>query len=86
MERCRIERFQKEIGVLEEVKADMSRELFEMEAANPGSVSLSAGSCSICRNAFGSENENVTGNTEFHGCTRPDGQPCRYPDTIERQF
>ena len=30
--------------ILEEVKADMSRELFELEVANPGSVSLSAGS------------------------------------------
>ncbi len=54
--------------ILEEVKADMSRELFEMEAANPGSVSLSAGSCSICRNES--------------GCTRPAGQPCRYPQTM----
>lgn len=72
--------------ILEEVKADMSRELFEMEAANPGSVSLSAGSCSICRNAFGceteSENETGTGNAAPHGCTRSNGQPCRYPDTM----
>lgn len=72
--------------ILEEVKADMSRELFEMEAANPGSVSLSAGSCSICRNAFGceteSETETGTGNAAPHGCTRSNGQPCRYPDTM----
>ena len=54
--------------ILSDVKADMTRELLELEASNPGSVSLSAGSCSICRNTS--------------GCTRPDGQPCRHPDTM----
>ncbi|MDD6816837.1 MAG: DUF2284 domain-containing protein [Firmicutes bacterium] len=74
------------LRILSDVKADMTRELLELEAANPGSVSLSAGSCSICRKSFGSEteseNETVTGTAAPHGCTRPDGQPCRYPDTM----
>ena len=52
---------------MEEVKARMSEELFAMEAEHPGSISLSAGSCSIC----GKEN-----------CTRPQGKPCRYPDKL----
>ena len=72
--------------ILGDLKSEMTRELFEMEATNPGSVSLSAGSCSICRNAFGceneSENETGTGNAAPHGCTRSNGQPCRYPDTM----
>lgn len=54
--------------ILGDLKSEMTRELFEMEATNPGSVSLSAGSCSICRNES--------------GCTRPAGQPCRYPQTM----
>lgn len=44
------------LRIMEEVKARMSEELFAMEAEHPGSISLSAGSCSIC----GKEN-----------CTRP---------------
>ena len=49
------------LRIMAEVKARMSEELFAMEAAHPGSVSLSAGSCSVC----GEEN-----------CTRPQGMPC----------
>ena len=55
------------LRIMAEVKARMSEELFAMEAAYPGSVSLSAGSCSVC----GEEN-----------CTRPQGEPCRYPDKL----
>ena len=55
------------LRIMAEVKARMSEELFAMEAAYPGSVSLSAGSCSVC----GEED-----------CTRPQGKPCRYPDKL----
>lgn len=53
--------------IMHEVKRDMSRQLYEMEAIYPGTVSLSAGSCTIC----GPEN-----------CTRREGQPCRCPEKI----
>ena len=45
----------------------MSRELFELEKEFPGSVSLSAGSCGMCRGG---------------GCTRPEGKPCRFPEKM----
>ena len=47
-------------------KARMSQALFRLEEKFPGSVSLSAGSCSLCHD----------------NCTRPDGLPCRYPDKL----
>lgn len=53
--------------IMEEVKAQISEELFEMEKKVPGSISLSAGSCSIC----GAEN-----------CTRIEGKACRHPEKI----
>ena len=52
--------------VIEEVKQALSEELFEREKNEPGSISLSAGSCSLCTN----------------GCSRLDGEPCRYPDKM----
>lgn len=52
--------------VVEEVKQALSEELFEREKNEPGSISLSAGSCSLCTN----------------GCSRLDGEPCRYPDKM----
>ncbi len=75
-------------ALLESVKEDMSRELYQLEEANPGSVSLSAGSCSLCREAFGGM---VDGAEEWgapaesgqgRGCTRLSGQPCRYPEKM----
>ena len=39
------------MSVLSEVKDHMSQELFEMERKFPGSISLSAGSCGLCRKA-----------------------------------
>ena len=62
---------QKEIDqILEEViwkeKGLLSRELMELEKKYPGSVSLSAGSCQLCKN----------------GCTKPQGQPCRFPEQM----
>lgn len=53
--------------IMLEVKADMSRELYELEKEHPGSVSLSAGSCDLCKE---------------EGCTRTEGLPCRYPDQM----
>lgn len=53
--------------IMSEVKDDMSRGLYMMEKRYPGSVSLSAGSCSMCR-------------TE--GCSRKDNKPCRHPELM----
>lgn len=50
--------------ILAEVKAQMGEELYAMEKEYPGSVSLSAGSCSMCSE---------------EGCSRPEGAPCRRP-------
>lgn len=47
-------------------KQKLSNILYEKEAAHPGSISLSAGSCGFCKN----------------GCTRPDGLPCRFPEKM----
>ena len=52
--------------VVEEVKQALTEELFAMEEAYPGSISLSAGSCSLCTD----------------GCSRLENQPCRYPDKM----
>lgn len=46
-------------------KKKLTAELMEMEKENPGSVSLSAGSCMNCK-----------------PCTRPMGEPCRFPDKM----
>ena len=40
--------------------------LMEEEKKHPGSISLSAGSCQLCKN----------------GCAKPLGQPCRFPDQM----
>ena len=52
--------------IMQEVKDDMSRELYELEKEYPGSISLSAGSCSMCK----------------EGCTRTEGLSCRYPELM----
>ena len=52
--------------IMLEVKEDMSRELYELEKQYPDSISLSAGSCSLCKD----------------GCTRAVGEPCRYPEMM----
>ena len=53
--------------IMHEVKDDMSRELFELEEKIPGSVSLCAGSCTIC----GPD-----------GCSRTEGLTCRHPEKM----
>ena len=53
--------------IMLEVKQDMSRELYELEKSYSGSISLSAGSCDLCKE---------------EGCTRTQGKPCRYPDKM----
>lgn len=45
----------------------LSEELFKLEETAPGSISLSAGSCSICGKGR---------------CTRAGGEPCRFPDKM----
>lgn len=47
-------------------KQNLSDRMMEEEKKYPGSISLSAGSCSRCKG----------------GCTRPQGKPCRFPDEI----
>ena len=51
---------------LEKVKQELSEELFEREKKTPGSTSLSAGSCLLCK-----------GN-----CGRKENEPCRFPDKM----
>ena len=58
---------ERSLEIMAEVKEKITAELFEMENTHPGSVSLSAGSCSICGKG---------------NCTRPSGKPCRYPDKM----
>lgn len=53
--------------LMAQVKAELTETLYAKEAENPGSVSLSAGSCNIC----GESN-----------CSKKDGQPCRFPDKM----
>lgn len=49
------------------MKDEMSQHLFEKEKEIPGSISLSAGSCSICG----------AGN-----CTKLEKKPCKHPETM----
>lgn len=53
--------------LMKQVKAELTEDLFAEEEKHPGSVSLSAGSCSIC----GEDN-----------CTKKDGMPCRSPEKM----
>lgn len=55
------------IEILKKVKDEMSVYLYEAEGKSAGSVSLSAGSCSLCRS---------------EGCTRSKGEPCRNPEKM----
>ena len=57
------------IEIMAEVKKKLSEELFALEDEFEGSISLSAGSCSICMD-------------EKESCTRKDGEACRYPDKM----
>lgn len=47
-------------------KERLSKTMYQQEAQFPGSISLSAGSCSLCRN----------------GCAKSLGEPCRFPDKM----
>ncbi|MBQ1959281.1 MAG: DUF2284 domain-containing protein [Firmicutes bacterium] len=53
--------------IMTEVKNRIAEELFAMESAEPGSMSLSAGSCGIC-------------GTDC--CTRLEGKPCLHPEKM----
>lgn len=53
-------------AVLPKEKQKLSEELFALERQHPGSISLSAGSCNLCKN----------------GCAKKSGLPCRYPKTM----
>ena len=57
----------KSMEIMAEVKDKITEELFAMEEAYAGSVSLSAGSCSVCGKG---------------NCTRTEGKPCRYPEKM----
>lgn len=47
-------------------KQKLTDMLMNEEKKYPGSISLSAGSCNLCKN----------------GCAKPLGQPCRFPDQM----
>ena len=49
-----------------EMKRELSKELLLREEEVPGSVSLSAGSCILCKD----------------GCSRKEVKPCRFPDKM----
>lgn len=53
--------------LMTQVKEELAEVLYGMEAARPGSVSLSAGSCSLCGE---------------DGCSRKTGEPCRFPEKM----
>lgn len=53
--------------IMKKVKEDLGRVLYGMEEQEPGSVSLSAGSCSLCME---------------EGCCRPSKRPCRRPEKM----
>ena len=57
----------KSMEIMAEVKDKITEELFAMEGEHAGSVSLSAGSCSVCGKG---------------NCTRNEGKPCRYPEKM----
>lgn len=63
---------QKEIlqGSMMKVKEELSQELYRKEEELPGSMSLSAGSCIICKNQ----------------CTRMEGMPCRFPEKMRHSI
>lgn len=51
---------------LKTVKQELSGELFDREQKTPGSISLSAGSCLLCKGS----------------CGRKENEPCRFPDQM----
>ncbi len=51
-------------------KESILKELLRLEGETPGSLALSAGSCYICGD----------------NCTRPQGEPCRFPDRIRHSI
>ncbi len=70
-----------------EVKAQLAEELYEREKAMPGSISLSAGSCTLCKDAgvYAEDgSELCEGGSELceSFCTRQKGEPCRFPDKM----
>ena len=56
-----------------EVKKQLAEELYEREKAVPGSISLSAGSCTLCKSSDDHSED---------WCTRIKGKPCRFPDKM----
>ena len=64
---------------IREVKEQLAAELYEREKAIPGSISLSAGSCTLCKGAS-AHTENGDPSEGF--CSRLKGEPCRYPDKM----
>ena len=70
-------------ALMTSVKDDMGRELYELEQEVPGSVSLSAGCCGLCR---GLEEESSVDDLSISlggsCCSRPTGEPCRHPEQL----
>lgn len=62
-----------------EVKEQLAAELYEKETALPGSISLSAGSCTLCKGAAA----HSEGSEIYEGfCSRLEGEPCRHPEKM----
>lgn len=62
-----------------EVKEQLAAELYEKETALPGSISLSAGSCTLCKGAAA----HAEGSEIYEGfCSRLNGKPCRHPEKM----
>ena len=64
-----------------EVKEQLAAELYEREKAIPESISLSAGSCTLCK-AAGAHAEGERKADAEGFCSRLKGEPCRYPDKM----
>ena len=70
-------------ALLTSVKDDMSRQLFALEKEVDGSVSLSAGCCSLCRGLEDtSQVDDAAISLGGSCCSRPCGKPCRHPEQL----
>ena len=69
-------------ALLVSVKDDMSAGLYELEGAVPGSISLSAGSCSLCCGMQDSEDGQPYVSLGGSCCTRACGEACRHPEQM----
>ncbi|MCD8153772.1 MAG: HAD-IA family hydrolase [Clostridiales bacterium] len=62
--------------ILDTFRRELDHTLLRLEKENPGSVSLSGGSCARCREHAGAKL------LDHSGCTKSLGLPCRHPDQM----